>query len=148
MIGSVHEANAGVGSALNDVTRLVGGSLGVGVLGSILNSGYSSNITSALTEPPAGAAAAAKNSIGAAGQIATELGGPAGEALQTSANSAFVDGFVVAMAVVTGISLVGVLLVAKFMPARESSDEPEIVLGAPESQLSGKVFVAPVPLGL
>ena len=148
VMGSVPEANAGVGSALNEVTRMVGGALGVGILGSILNSGYSSNIASASTGLPAGAAAAAKNSIGAAGQIATELGGPAGEALQTSANSAFVDGFAVAMAVAAGIAFVGALLVAKFMPARESSNEPEIILEAPKSQLSEKVSMAPVPFGL
>ena len=86
-----------------------------------------SNIASALTGLPAGAAAAAKNSIGAAGQIATELGGPSGEALHTSANSAFVDGFTIAMGVVAGITFVGVLLVARFMRGMESSDEPEII---------------------
>ena len=148
VMGSVPETKAGVGSALNEVTRLVGGALGVGILGSILNSVYSSNIASALTGLPVGAAAAAKNSIGAAGQIATELGGPSGEALRTSANSAFVDGFGIAMVVVAGITFMGALLAVRFMPARESSDEPEMTLEAPESRLSEKVSMAPVPLGL
>ena len=37
-------AKAGVGSAVNDTTREVGGALGVAILGSILASGYRSNL--------------------------------------------------------------------------------------------------------
>ncbi len=44
VMGAVPEANAGVGSALNDVTRNVGGALGVGIMGSIVNFIYSSDV--------------------------------------------------------------------------------------------------------
>lgn len=118
VMGGVPDANAGVGSALNDVTRNVGGALGVGILGSVLNSIYSSNVTSAVTELTSGAAAAASNSIGAAEQIALELESSAAERLLGAADTAFVDGMSVAMAVTAGIVITGAAIVLRFMPSR------------------------------
>ena len=148
MMGSVPEANAGVGSALNDVTRNVGGALGVGILGSILNSVYSSNIGGAVTQLPVEAAAAAKNSIGAAAQLADGLSGPSGEALNLSAANAFIDGFGVAMAVVAAITFAGALIVFRFMPARESSDEIELELEREKRLPTQQEELSPVPAGL
>lgn len=51
IMGSVRMANAGVGSAVNDTSRELGGALGVAVLGSVLNSYYRGNVVSKL---PAG----------------------------------------------------------------------------------------------
>ena len=97
----------------------MGGAHGVGVLGSVLNSIYSSNVASAVIELPAGAAAAAKNSIGAAEQIALGLEGSAAESLHVTANSAFVDGMSIATAVAAGIIIAGAAIVLRFMPARD-----------------------------
>ena len=44
VMGAVPEANAGVGSAVNDAARQVGYALGVGIVGSVLNTVYSMNI--------------------------------------------------------------------------------------------------------
>ncbi|GAB2715476.1 MFS transporter [Nocardia thraciensis] len=44
IMGSVPEAEAGAGSAVNDTTREVGGTLGVAVLGSIMTSIYSERV--------------------------------------------------------------------------------------------------------
>ena len=41
VMGAVPEAKAGVGSAMSDVTRQVGGALGVAVIGSLIGSAYS-----------------------------------------------------------------------------------------------------------
>ena len=48
IMGVVPKAKAGVGSAVNDATRLLGGTLGVAVIGSIYASLYASRLTSAL----------------------------------------------------------------------------------------------------
>ncbi len=40
VMGSIPHGKAGVGSAMNDTTRQIGGALGVAVLGTVLNSGY------------------------------------------------------------------------------------------------------------
>src|SRR5215216_3329760 len=74
IMGSLPLAKAGVGSAMNDTTRQVGGALGVAVLGSVLASGYGAAIGPALHDTLPPLAQAAADSIGAA---ATQAG-PAG----------------------------------------------------------------------
>ena len=48
IMGVVPKAKAGVGSAVNDATRLLGGTLGVAVIGSTYASLYASRLTGAL----------------------------------------------------------------------------------------------------
>ena len=48
IMGVVPKAKAGVGSAVNDATRLLGGTLGIAVIGSVYASLYASRLTSAL----------------------------------------------------------------------------------------------------
>jgi hypothetical protein len=43
-MGSIPHGKAGVGSAMNDTTRQIGGALGVAVLGTVLNSGYTNQL--------------------------------------------------------------------------------------------------------
>ena len=45
IMGAISRAKAGVGSAVNDSTRLVGGTLGVAVIGSVYASVYASRLT-------------------------------------------------------------------------------------------------------
>ena len=122
VMGAVPRADAGVGSAMNDVVRQVGGALGVAVIGSIFASLYSSNISDTLdgiAGLPPGQVAAAGDSVGAAVRIAGALDGPAGAALDLAARAAFADALGYAILAGSGIAVVGALLVAKFMPARE-----------------------------
>ena len=51
IMGSVPKERAGVGSAVNDTTRQVGGALGVAVLGSIFASRYHKAMDRAATLP-------------------------------------------------------------------------------------------------
>jgi hypothetical protein len=90
MMGSVPEANAGVGGALNESTRVVGIALGVSILGSIANSIFSSHVRDATAGLPLNGDGH-EDSIGAALQIATQAGGPVGE--PRTAARAFVDAF-------------------------------------------------------
>ncbi len=53
IMGSLPKAKAGVGSAMNDVVREVGGTLGVAVLGSVLASAYASGMDGAVSGLPA-----------------------------------------------------------------------------------------------
>ncbi|MFI5037384.1 MAG: MFS transporter, partial [Solirubrobacterales bacterium] len=67
IMGVVSKDKAGVGSAVNDATRLLGGTLGVAVIGSVYASLYSSRLTSALpARVPESLAQAAHQSVGAA----------------------------------------------------------------------------------
>ena len=67
VMGSVPPEHAGVGSAMNDVTRQTGGALGVAIIGSVLTSLYSSRVADAVDAVaglPLAAAESAKDSIG------------------------------------------------------------------------------------
>jgi EmrB/QacA subfamily drug resistance transporter len=103
---------AGVGSAVNDTTREVGGALGIAVLGSIANSVYRSGIDAdAFAALPPEAADVAQESVGGAISIAAELPAEVGSFLATEARDAFTDAFNVALgsaAVVAG--LIGVIV--------------------------------------
>src|SRR5579863_1855598 len=94
IMGAISRAKAGVGSAVNDSTRLIGGTLGVAVIGSIFASVYGSRLTATLpVGVPGRVAAIAHQSVGAAyvaaGKIAA-LGQPVlGQALQDASTNAF-----------------------------------------------------------
>ena len=62
---------AGVGSAVNDTTRELGGALGIAILGSIANSAYRANINLSGLHLPAGARTHGEDSIGAAAAAAS-----------------------------------------------------------------------------
>src|SRR5437867_1123907 len=98
IMGVVPKAKAGVGSAVNDATRLLGGTLGVAVIGSVYASLYASRLTSALPGGlPATVDRTAHASVGAALTVAGKLphaGHPMlASAVHNAANSAFFSGF-------------------------------------------------------
>jgi hypothetical protein len=102
VMGSLPRAKAGVGSAVNDTTRQVGGALGVAIIGSVVSSVYGSKITEFFAGKPAPKAAvdAAKNSLGGAIAVSKEVATqpiPGAKGLSTAlihtANQAFVEAF-------------------------------------------------------
>ncbi|HTJ77010.1 MAG TPA: MFS transporter, partial [Acidimicrobiales bacterium] len=111
IMGSLPRAKAGVGSAVNDTTRQVGGALGVAILGSLLASSYRSSLGSAVPE-------AAKASVGGALEVARSLGGDQGAALAHAARHAYVNGMGVGVLVAAGVALVGSLVALVFLPSR------------------------------
>ena len=84
IMGSLPLAKAGVGSAMNDTTRQVGGALGVAVLGSVLASTYSAAMAPVVAALPAPAADLALDSVGGAARVASQIG-EAGAALLRAA---------------------------------------------------------------
>ena len=118
VMGAVPEANAGIASAMNDVTRQVAGAFGVAVIGSIINTVYGNRMSEAVAGLPPEAAEAASDSVGAASRVASTL--PAGVAggLVEAARTAFTDALGVAVIVAAGVAIIGSVLIARFMPAR------------------------------
>ncbi|MGH9155388.1 MAG: hypothetical protein ACRD1K_06010 [Acidimicrobiales bacterium] len=119
-MGSLPRPKAGVGSAVNDATRMMGGALGVAIVGSVLASSYRSGLVGRLggLDLPARAQDTAGASIGGAVALASDLGGTGGDQLRAIARQAFVHsagrGFLVAAAV----AAVGGIVVVAFLPAR------------------------------
>lgn len=93
LMSSVPRSRAGMGSAMNDTTRELGGSLGIAVLGSILASRYSSRIAEIVAPLPEAARVAAENSLAGALAVAKHIPGTAGALLAEAAKSAWMDGF-------------------------------------------------------
>jgi EmrB/QacA subfamily drug resistance transporter len=123
IMGAISRRKAGVGSAVNDSTRLIGGTLGVAVIGSVYASVYGSRLAATLPAGlPGRVAAAAHQSVGAAylaaGQI-SGLGHPAlGQALQHASTNAFLRGLTVGALVAGGVAAVGAVLAAVFLPSQ------------------------------
>jgi EmrB/QacA subfamily drug resistance transporter len=123
IMGAISRAKAGVGSAVNDSTRLIGGTLGVAVLGSVYASVYESRLTATMpAHIPGPIASLAHQSVGAAyaaaGKIAA-LGHPAlGQALQHASTNAFLRGLTVGSLVAGGVAAAGALLAVVFLPAQ------------------------------
>jgi EmrB/QacA subfamily drug resistance transporter len=133
IMGVVPKAKAGVGSAINDATRLLGGTLGVAVIGSVYASLYASRLVGILpARLPATAAQAAHGSVGAALTVADRLGHAGHPALATAlhnaASSAFFHGFHAADYVSAGVAAAGALMALALLPAyptRGTDDTPE-----------------------
>ncbi len=120
VMAAVPERDAGVGSAVNDVSRQLGGALGVAVIGSVVSSAYRANLRAAL---PAGlqpgVARSAAKSIGVAAQTAKSLPPDAAAALTRTANTAYVDaitrGFLISAIVMTAALVAAVTLLPRRM---------------------------------
>jgi DHA2 family multidrug resistance protein-like MFS transporter len=114
IMGALPRAKAGVGSAMNDVVREVGGTLGIAVLGSILSSGYGSAMADATAGLPHAAADAASDSVGAANEVGAQVGGRAGARLIETANGAFVDAMTTTATLAAATAVIGALIALAF----------------------------------
>jgi EmrB/QacA subfamily drug resistance transporter len=125
ILGSLPRDQAGVGSAVNDTTREVGGTLGVAVIGSIMASLYGGKIADALRGSglPAALRQTAGDSLAAALQIASRMGGTAGAGIARTAQDAFVHSFQVGSIVTGAVALLGAVIALAFLPARASAGE-------------------------
>jgi EmrB/QacA subfamily drug resistance transporter len=91
IMASVPSGIAGVGSAMNDTTRELGGALGVAVLGSITATSFGSGLAPALDRLPDTSRELAASGLSGVSRVADEIGGPAGDAVRAAADLAFVD---------------------------------------------------------
>ncbi|MEU9119302.1 MFS transporter [Streptomyces sp. NPDC048506] len=117
---SLPREKAGSGSALNNVFRQVGGTLGVAVLGSLLSTTYRDGIQprlDGLPGVPTAAQQAAGESIEATLGLADRMG-VAGRSLIGSADRAFVHAMHVTALGSAAVSVLGALVVLAFLPGK------------------------------
>jgi MFS transporter, DHA2 family, multidrug resistance protein len=112
-LSALSAERSGSGSALISALRQVGATIGVAVLGTVLNSVYRSHLI--VTGLPAATAAAARNSVVAGVQVAHAL---RSVALLGSARSSFVHGLDTMLWACGGIALVSAVLALLFLPRR------------------------------
>lgn len=121
ILGALPEGETGGGSALTRTLQNVAGSLGVAIMGSMLNSAYQSNLSSQLAGLPAAVRSAAQASVAVAAAVAQHLPAALAARLLRAAQEAYVNGMSEVMLLTAGMMLVGAVLMAAFMPARASS---------------------------
>jgi DHA2 family multidrug resistance protein-like MFS transporter len=116
-MGALTTTRSGVGNAVLQALRQVGGAVGVAVLGTVLNSGYRHHL-------PAGAPPAAREGI-SAGLTVSDPG------LLDSVRDAFVHGMDLSLVVAGGAALAGALLALIALPRKTAGpvlEEPSPVL--------------------
>ena len=130
IMGEVPPDRAGQGSAVNDATREIGGTLGVAVIGSVYASVYTSALLSHATwrSVPAQYRDIAEHSLGAALEVARRaasiVGPKVAELLAVQARLAFVDALSVGCYVAAGVTLLGSIAAFVLLPDHPTN-EPE-----------------------
>ena len=119
LIQAVPARKAGVGSAMNDATREVGGAIGIAVFGSVLASAYRRGVEEQASQLPKDLANLARESIGAAQGIGNDIG-VAGADLINSANQAFTDGLVQTMFAGAVLLVISAIIVLRWMLDEEA----------------------------
>jgi EmrB/QacA subfamily drug resistance transporter len=120
IVASLPREKQGVASAVNDVSRELGGALGIAVLGSLFNAGYRADLASHTDALPPTVAHRAASSLAAAQQIGAGLGAP-GRQLALHAEQAFLHGFSRALLAGAASLLLGAAFVALRAPGRAES---------------------------
>ncbi len=153
IMGAISRRKAGVGSAVNDSTRLIGGTLGVAVIGSVYASVYGSRLTATVPSGlPGRVTALAHQSVGAAYAAADKinaLGHPVlGNALRHASANAFIRGLTIGAVVAGGVAAVGAILAVLFLPAQPSDPadasvdatpaEPAVAASRTETSVGGR----------
>jgi EmrB/QacA subfamily drug resistance transporter len=132
IVAAVPLHKQGVASATNDAAREVGGTLGIAVLGSVLNDQYRAGVADAApASAPDGLVETAQESLGAALGIATRLG-ERGDDLALGARSAFVDGLADAFLASAAALVLCAVVFAVVIPRRPKPAEPPSTTSDPE----------------
>ncbi len=131
VMAAVPEADAGVGSAVNDFSRELGAALGIATIGSFVSSLYHSNINDALAGTlPDEIVDLAGESIGVATVAAANLPVELGATVVSAANQAFVDamstGFWISAAVLATAVVVAFTLIPRHMRTEQATQEPAV----------------------
>jgi len=125
IMSAVPLGKAGVGSAMNDVTRELGGALGVAVLGSLVASRYDTLISDVISSLSGPARATADASLSGALQVGGGIGGPEGQRIVDTAKDAYTSGMNTATLVGAIVATIGAVVVYRKLPATRP------VMGAP-----------------
>ncbi|SDU70279.1 MFS transporter [Jiangella alkaliphila] len=131
VMAAVPREKAGVGSAVNNTMRQVGGALGVAVLGAVLSARYRTGVEDAVSVLPEDIRHAAGESIGTTMQAAERAGVVA--QVRGPAFDAFIGGVHWVAFLGAAVAALSVVVVAVFLPGRSASRAPSVPAGAPET---------------
>jgi len=115
-LATVPKDQSGVGSGLIMAARVMAGTIGVALLGTVLSSAYGSHVVTAGL--PAAAAQAVRDSAAAGVAVARQTGSAS---LLESVRSAFLSGMDTMLWVSVGTAAAGLVLALAFMPGRAAA---------------------------
>jgi MFS transporter, DHA2 family, multidrug resistance protein len=123
IMASVPREKAGAGSAINNVSRQVGGALGIAVLGSVLAATYRSGINPTLTKLQIAGPVRVQmeKSIEATQAVVEKVGGSLHQVIPAS-NAAFIHAMHVTSLFSAVVSLGGTFVAFRFLPGRRRDD--------------------------
>ena len=119
IMGVVRPEQAGAGSAVNDATRQVGGTLGVAVIGSIFSTLYIRQLADSpvLQGLPAPVRSVAEEGLAQGLAVAAQSPGTASGAVRDTVTEAFLSGMGAGCLTAAGICLAGAFFVLAVLPA-------------------------------
>ena len=121
ILGSLPAAKVGVGSAMNDTTREVGGVLGVAVTGSVLSWYYGNRLGTAwgVLGIPHAAVQIGKGSVGAGLAIAQKVPPAQVSAVTAAVKNSFMTGMHAGSFTVAAVTFAGAIAAWFFLPVRD-----------------------------
>ena len=128
IMGSLSADKAGVGSAVNDTTRELGGTLGVAIVGSVFASVYSGRLgsASAMAALPGDVRSTMEHSMAAAYKVIGQLPAARDAGVRDAVDNAFLDGLQVGSLFCAAIALGAAVVVAGLLPARARQTAPSM----------------------
>lgn len=147
IMGALPRGKAGAGSAVNDTTRELGGTLGVAIVGSVMSSAYGSHVQAALTRlgAPAAVISAARQSVVAGLDVAAHLPPGLRDVAAAAARQAFTDGLRAGSLVAAAATAVAALATLAFLPARARPASDAAQPEAEPAKLAGPGGQTPWP---
>ena len=138
IMGSLPRDKAGVGSAVNDTTRQMGGAIGVALIGSVVSSMYATRVDTAAARygVTGKALAESRASLGSALNVAAGLGGRA-NGFAVAVKDAFVSGLSSGLRLASVFVVGAAFVVWRYLPAR-AADHDLLPAASPE-ELQGMV---------
>ena len=144
LMSAVPAGRAGVGSAMNDTSRELGGALGVAVLGSVLTTRYGSALAPAVADLPEQARTVATSGLAGALGVAGDLGA-GGRGAGRRRPQAFLDGFGLAALVAAGLALLTAVAAGRLLPRSDRADGVPVTSDAePATPVDAPATAGPV----
>ncbi len=140
IMGVVRPEQAGAGSAVNDATRQIGGTLGVAVIGSIYSTLYLQHLdrSALLAALPPAARDTARQGLAQGLAVADQAPNQIAAAVRSTVSDGFLSGLHTGCATAAVICLLGAVAVALLLPAH---------LAAPAEPAPGRLILPASPRG-
>ncbi|MGI9622550.1 MAG: MFS transporter [Acidimicrobiales bacterium] len=124
VMASVPVEDAGVGSAVNDVSRELGSALGVAIIGTFISGIYRGNVDDRLSgQVPDDVIETAQEGIGVIAAVAPSLPDDVGATAFDGSSQAFVDAMTSGFWLSAGVLVLGVLVAAWLLPNEVRADQ-------------------------